>query len=75
MSLECPTGMYNDPLWNGMVNIVLLINSIMYIVLMFAYNCRGRLNVLANVARKPLEELFCQFDPMLEPEDEVEKKS
>lgn len=34
-------------------------------------NVRGRLNVLANVARKPLEDLFCQFDPMLEPEDEV----
>ncbi|CAF4565166.1 unnamed protein product [Rotaria socialis] len=30
---------------------------------------RGRLNVLANVTRKPLEELFCQFDPKLEPSD------
>ncbi|CAF5048271.1 unnamed protein product, partial [Rotaria socialis] len=30
---------------------------------------RGRLNVLANVARKPLEELFCQFYPKLEPSD------
>lgn len=29
----------------------------------------GRLNVLANVTRKPLEELFCQFDPKLEPSD------
>lgn len=31
---------------------------------------RGRLNVLANVCRKPLEQLFTQFDPSLEPEDE-----
>ncbi len=33
--------------------------------------CRGRLNVLANVVRKPLEQILCQFDPMLEPVDEV----
>lgn len=32
---------------------------------------RGRLNVLANVARKPLEQIFCQFNPQLEPADEV----
>lgn len=25
--------------------------------------------MLANVTRKPLEELFCQFDPKLEPSD------
>ncbi|XP_064395206.1 2-oxoglutarate dehydrogenase complex component E1-like isoform X3 [Halichondria panicea] len=31
---------------------------------------RGRLNVLANVVRKPLEQILCQFDPMLEPVDE-----
>eukprot|EP00118_Oscarella_pearsei_P028876 m.3177 g.3177 ORF g.3177 m.3177 type:complete len:996 (+) comp9096_c0_seq1:289-3276(+) len=31
---------------------------------------RGRLNVLANVARKPLEHLFSQFDPNLEPNEE-----
>ncbi|XP_070544231.1 2-oxoglutarate dehydrogenase complex component E1-like isoform X1 [Ptychodera flava] len=31
---------------------------------------RGRLNVLANVCRKPLEQLFCQFDPKLEAADE-----
>ncbi|WP_411026763.1 hypothetical protein, partial [Salmonella sp. s54395] len=31
---------------------------------------RGRLNVLANVARKPLESIFCQFDSKLEPTDE-----
>ncbi|XP_038060334.1 2-oxoglutarate dehydrogenase, mitochondrial-like isoform X2 [Patiria miniata] len=31
---------------------------------------RGRLNVLANVARKPLEHLFCQFDSKLEAADE-----
>ena len=34
-------------------------------------SCRGRLNVLANVARKPLEQIFCQFNPRLEPADEV----
>uniref|UniRef100_A0A8D0W8K5 2-oxoglutarate dehydrogenase-like, mitochondrial n=1 Tax=Sus scrofa TaxID=9823 RepID=A0A8D0W8K5_PIG len=27
---------------------------------------RGRLNVLANVIRKDLEQIFCQFDPKLE---------
>ena len=32
---------------------------------------RGRLNVLANVCRKELHKLFNQFDPALEPEDEV----
>ena len=32
---------------------------------------RGRLNVLANVARKPLEQILCEFDPELEPQDEV----
>ena len=32
---------------------------------------RGRLNVLANVCRKPLEQIFTHFDPNLEPEDEV----
>ncbi|THD22927.1 2-oxoglutarate dehydrogenase mitochondrial [Fasciola hepatica] len=31
---------------------------------------RGRLNVLANVCRKPLEEIFCQFDSRLEAADE-----
>ncbi|KAF7231961.1 hypothetical protein EG68_08376 [Paragonimus skrjabini miyazakii] len=31
---------------------------------------RGRLNVLANVCRKPLEDIFCQFDSRLEPADE-----
>jgi len=31
---------------------------------------RGRLNVLANVCRKPLGQLFTQFNPSLEPEDE-----
>lgn len=33
------------------------------------YSFSGRLNVLANVTRKPLEEIFCQFDPNLEPSD------
>ena len=32
---------------------------------------RGRLNVLANVAETPLERIFCQFNPTLEPSDEV----
>ncbi|TGZ62946.1 hypothetical protein CRM22_007190 [Opisthorchis felineus] len=31
---------------------------------------RGRLNVLANVCRKPLEDIFCQFDSRLEAADE-----
>ncbi|XP_078522893.1 2-oxoglutarate dehydrogenase complex component E1 isoform X1 [Lissotriton helveticus] len=31
---------------------------------------RGRLNVLANVIRKELEQIFCQFDPKLEATDE-----
>nr|VZI39082.1 unnamed protein product [Spirometra erinaceieuropaei] len=31
---------------------------------------RGRLNVLANVCRKPLSDIFCQFDPSLEAADE-----
>lgn len=30
----------------------------------------GRLNVLANVCRKPLEHIFCQFDSKLEAADE-----
>jgi hypothetical protein len=32
----------------------------------------GRLNVLANVTRNPLEEIFCQFDSKLEPSEEVQ---
>lgn len=32
---------------------------------------RGRLNVLANVCRKSLEQIFTQFDPTLEASDEV----
>ncbi|KAM7385552.1 hypothetical protein PAMP_001633 [Pampus punctatissimus] len=31
---------------------------------------RGRLNVLANVIRKELDQIFCQFDPKLEAADE-----
>ena len=34
------------------------------------YSYRGRLNVLANVCRKPLEKVFCQFDSKLEADDE-----
>ena len=33
---------------------------------------RGRLNVLANVIRKELDQIFCQFDSKLEAADEVE---
>lgn len=33
---------------------------------------RGRLNVLANVCRIPLDRIFCQFDSELEPSDEGE---
>ncbi len=32
---------------------------------------RGRLNVLANVIRKELDQIFCQFDSKLEAADEV----
>lgn len=35
--------------------------------------CRGRLNVLANVIRKELEQIFCQFDSKLEAADEVSR--
>ena len=31
---------------------------------------RGRLNVLANVTRKPLEEIFCEFDSKVGPAEE-----
>ena len=31
---------------------------------------RGRLNVLANVCRKPLEKIICQFDSKLDAADE-----
>lgn len=31
---------------------------------------RGRLNVLANVIRKDLDQIFCHFDSKLEPDDE-----
>lgn len=39
------------------------------------FGSRGRLNVLANVIRKDLEQIFCQFDPKLEAADEVSTKS
>lgn len=38
---------------------------------MFHFFNRGRLNVLANVIRKELEQIFCQFDSKLEAADEV----
>ena len=31
---------------------------------------RGRLNVLANVCRKPLEQIFCEFDSALGASDQ-----
>ena len=34
---------------------------------------RGRLNVLANVIGKELDQIFCQFDSKLEAADEVWK--
>lgn len=37
---------------------------------MHSLSFRGRLNVLSNVCRKPLEKLFCQFDSELEASDE-----
>lgn len=37
------------------------------------FNLSGRLNVLANVIRKELDQIFCQFDPKLEAADEVRK--
>ena len=43
----------------------------MYIYLSLFLSCSGRLNVLANVARKPLEQLLCEFNPELEAQDEV----
>ena len=36
---------------------------------------RGRLNVIANVCRKPLEQIFTHFDPNLGPSDEVKSKN
>lgn len=38
---------------------------------MASVSFRGRLNVLANVIRKELEQIFCQFDSKLEAADEV----
>ena len=37
---------------------------------MTCFFCRGRLNVLANVCRKPLEQIFTQFNTTLEQQDE-----
>lgn len=39
--------------------------------LFFSIELSGRLNVLANVIRKDLDQIFCQFDPKLEAADEV----
>ncbi|MGH0131136.1 UNVERIFIED_CONTAM: hypothetical protein FKN15_045102 [Acipenser sinensis] len=36
---------------------------------------RGRLNVLANVVRKDLDQIFCQFDPKMEAADEGKAKA
>lgn len=40
-------------------------------LLCLSLSTRGRLNVLANVIRKELEQIFCQFDSKLEATDEV----
>ena len=40
------------------------------LVRIFCFTFSGRLNVLANVCRKPLDQLFCQFDPNLDADDE-----
>ena len=47
-------------------NYYLLLNIITHLLCCL----RGRLNVLANVCRKPLEHIFCQFDSKLEAADE-----
>ncbi|XP_059819795.1 2-oxoglutarate dehydrogenase complex component E1 isoform X1 [Hypanus sabinus] len=43
-------------------------NGVEYIIMGMPH--RGRLNVLANVIRKELEQIFCQFDSKLEAADE-----
>ncbi|XP_005396712.1 PREDICTED: 2-oxoglutarate dehydrogenase, mitochondrial isoform X1 [Chinchilla lanigera] len=43
-------------------------NGIDYVIMGMPH--RGRLNVLANVIRKELEQIFCQFDSKLEAADE-----
>lgn len=45
-----------------------------YSFLFFSIELSGRLNVLANVIRKELDQIFCQFDPKLEAADEVSLK-
>uniref|UniRef100_A0A7N9CYM5 2-oxoglutarate dehydrogenase complex component E1 n=1 Tax=Macaca fascicularis TaxID=9541 RepID=A0A7N9CYM5_MACFA len=44
-------------------------NGVDYVIMGMPH--RGRLNVLANVIRKELEQIFCQFDSKLEAADEV----
>uniref|UniRef100_A0A8C9W2Q4 2-oxoglutarate dehydrogenase complex component E1 n=1 Tax=Scleropages formosus TaxID=113540 RepID=A0A8C9W2Q4_SCLFO len=43
-------------------------NGVEYVIMGMPH--RGRLNVLANVIRKELEQIFCQFDSKLEAADE-----
>ncbi|XP_034364141.1 2-oxoglutarate dehydrogenase complex component E1 isoform X4 [Arvicanthis niloticus] len=43
-------------------------NGVDYVIMGMPH--RGRLNVLANVIRKELEQIFCQFDSKLEAADE-----
>nr|Q6P6Z8.1 RecName: Full=2-oxoglutarate dehydrogenase complex component E1; Short=E1o; Short=OGDC-E1; Short=OGDH-E1; AltName: Full=2-oxoglutarate dehydrogenase, mitochondrial; AltName: Full=Alpha-ketoglutarate dehydrogenase; Short=Alpha-KGDH-E1; AltName: Full=Thiamine diphosphate (ThDP)-dependent 2-oxoglutarate dehydrogenase; Flags: Precursor [Xenopus laevis]AAH61938.1 Ogdh protein [Xenopus laevis] len=43
-------------------------NGVDYVIMGMPH--RGRLNVLANVIRKELEQIFCQFDSKLEATDE-----
>ncbi|XP_073181441.1 2-oxoglutarate dehydrogenase complex component E1 isoform X7 [Lepidochelys kempii] len=44
-------------------------NGVDYVIMGMPH--RGRLNVLANVIRKELEQIFCQFDSKLEAADEI----
>ncbi|XP_048472236.1 2-oxoglutarate dehydrogenase-like, mitochondrial isoform X1 [Rhincodon typus] len=41
-----------------------------YAAIQVSHFNQGRLNVLANVIRKDLEQIFCQFDPKLEASEE-----
>lgn len=53
------------------VSFILLTLLVLFLRQLYLEFFRGRLNVLANVIRKELEQIFCQFDPKLEAADEV----
>lgn len=46
------------------------LTSVRLLIISLLLFLRGRLNVLANVCRKPLEKIICQFDSKLEAADE-----